>query len=186
MVRTSAELVRSACKHKQMIRHLYTTILNQIGRLKGDTSAATKDPWRLVCARFSEHGFDSLSENEQIWLNTRGFIDAVNDGGIASFFYNSWGDYYDDTTFALAQLQAFDALALLETMGELFGDEVPYETDERNAIMNAWDENGHEAETCITVDSVIGPLMPQLEETLQVFLHQHNLVNAQGAARGQE
>lgn len=62
--------------------------------------------WEELCDKWSAEGYYSLEEPEQVWLNTRSIIDSVNDGGLISFFYNSPADYYDDTTYALAEIKA--------------------------------------------------------------------------------
>ena len=131
--------------------------------------------WHAVCDKWSEQGYDSLTEPEQIWLNTRGLIDAVNNGGLVSFFYNNQANYYDDTTFALGELEAFEVLDILESFGAFFGESVPEDINERNEIINSWVANGPESTASEKVDSSLMPLLDSLEKKLDAYLIEHGL-----------
>ena len=126
--------------------------------------------WHAVCDKWSEQGYDSLTEPEQIWLNTRGLIDAINNGGLVSYFYNPSADNYEDTTFALGELEAYEVLDILESFAALFGEEVPSDIYQRNAIISSWKQNGPESKASENVDSLLSPLLGQLEETLETYL----------------
>lgn len=131
--------------------------------------------WYEVCDRRQKEGYESLSEPEQIWISTRALIDAVHDGGLVSYFYNSWADNYDETTYALGELEAFEVLDILESFAEFFGDEVPFDGEERNAIINSWTQRSPEAVASEHVDSVLMPLLDDLETTLHAYLTQHGV-----------
>ncbi|QDU87565.1 hypothetical protein Pla175_09300 [Pirellulimonas nuda] len=131
--------------------------------------------WDELWDKYREVDYEGLKQPEQVWLNTRAFIDSVNNGGLISFFYNSGADLYDDTVFALGELKAFEALEALESFGKLFGDDVPFDIDERNRIISAWEDNGPEVKACENVDKVLYPLFPKLEETLEAYLIEHGL-----------
>lgn len=132
--------------------------------------------WNTVCDKMISEGYNSLEEHEQVWIVVRGLIDAVNDGGLVSYFYNSWADDYEDMINALTQLEAFEVLELVEEFGEFFGDEVPDDINERNAIINSWDQNSPESRYSESVDSKLMPLLEQLENVqLRNHLLMHDL-----------
>jgi hypothetical protein len=131
--------------------------------------------WEAVCDKWSEQGYDALTEPEQVWISTRAFIDGVNDGGLVSYFFNYYADYYDDTTFALGELEAFEALDILESFAAFFGDDVPYDIDERNKIIDSWEEGGPEKKASESVDAVLIPLLDPLEKQLNAYLIEHGL-----------
>lgn len=131
--------------------------------------------WHAVCDKWRDEGYDALTEPEQIWINTRGLIDAVNDGGLVSFFYNNQADYYDDTTFALGELESFEVLEILESFGAFFGDEVPVDINERNEIINSWERDSLESKASTDVDAMLMPLFAPLEKKLDVYLIAHGL-----------
>ncbi|WP_197204003.1 DMP19 family protein [Crateriforma conspicua] len=130
--------------------------------------------WKAVCTKMSTQGYNSLDEAEQVWLNARGLIDAVHDGGLVSYFYNGWADDYDDMIDALTELEAFDVLEIVEQFGGLFGDEVPDDINQRNSIIDSWGENGPESKYCDRVDDDLMPLLDELENgPLRAFLVKH-------------
>jgi hypothetical protein len=131
--------------------------------------------WHQVCDKWSDDGYDSLSDAEQVWVCTRGFIDSVNDGGLVSFFFNSAADNYDDTVFALGELEASEVLEILEAFGAFFGDEVPDDINERNAIIDSWVPNGPEATASQNVDKALMPLLDALEKRLNEYLVSRDL-----------
>jgi len=122
--------------------------------------------WHAVCEKWSREGFDALSHPEKVWLVIRGLIDATNNGGLASYFYNSTGDHY------LYCLQALDdAVAVKDqvtAIGHLFGDSVPEDSDQRNNIIDDWD--GEFDEKLDEIDEAILPLLDALDGKLQYFL----------------
>ena len=131
--------------------------------------------WKQLCEKWNTDGYESLSEPEQVWVNTRGFIDSVNNGGLVSFFYNSAADRYEDTTIALDELEAIEALDILESFAAFFGDEVPDDIDERNAIINSWAIGSEENKASENVDTVLMPMFDALEEKLNQYLVDHEL-----------
>ncbi|WP_197531508.1 DMP19 family protein [Posidoniimonas corsicana] len=126
--------------------------------------------WYDVCDKWSSEGYDSLSAPQQVWVNTRGFIDAVDNGGLVSFFYNSQADRYEDTVFALADLEAAEALDVLETFGAFFGDEVPDDMVERNEIINSWASDSPQSRACESVDTILRPYIEPLEQKLEAYV----------------
>ena len=131
--------------------------------------------WQEVRSKCSEEGYESLSEPEQVWCGTRALIDAVSDGGLVSYFYNSWADEYDDTTFSLGELEAFEVLDILESFAALFGDEVPSDIGERNDIISSWVHGGPESNASQNVDSHLQPLLAPLEEKLHAYLIENGI-----------
>lgn len=126
--------------------------------------------WQEVRHKCSEEGYESLSEPEQVWCGVRALIDATNDGGLVSYFYNNWADEYDDTTYALGVLEAFEALDLLESYAAFFGEEVPSDINERNDIVNSWVDGSPASKAREDLSSQLESLLDPLEEHLHAYL----------------
>ena len=131
--------------------------------------------WLALHEKASTRGEDALSEPEQIWWDTQGWIDTVKEGGLIHFYTGPRADRHDETLFALAQLRAFEILGILETIAGLFGGDVPYEADARTAIINAWAEGSDASNLMRSVDSVLLPLIPELARSLHIYVIQHGL-----------
>ena len=130
--------------------------------------------WRQLCDKWINDGYESLSEPEEVWLNTRSLIDSVNNGGLVSFFYNSNAELYDETVYALGEIGGFEVQELLESYGKQFGEEVPYDIDERNEIINSWKDDGPAAQVREKIEKEILAMMDPLDEQLTSYLKQHN------------
>lgn len=62
------------------------------------------ETWKQLCKKWASRGYDSLSEPERVWFNTRTVIDSFENGGLISYFYNSGADDYDDMLTSLEAL----------------------------------------------------------------------------------
>lgn len=131
--------------------------------------------WNSVCDKYVDEGYGALTEPEQVWLNTRGFIDSVNNGGLVSFFYNSYAERYDDTVRALRTLKADEAAKVLEWYGGMFGDSVPRDIEERNRIIISWEGETLESIESADVDHVLYALFDTLEEDLDSYVVKHGM-----------
>jgi hypothetical protein len=101
--------------------------------------------WNELCDRWGAEGYESLSLQERVWLNTRSLIDSIENGGAISFFYNSGADTLADALGALDQLQAHDVRVEVERICELFPGGVPTDLEARNEIIGAWPESESES-----------------------------------------
>ena len=99
-----------------------------------------KGHWETLVGKFSNSGYQSLSSDERIWFNVRVLIDAVDGGGIISFYYNSGADYLDETIEDLRKIGAEEIVGLLSKINELFPEGKPSRNlEERNDIINTFD-----------------------------------------------
>jgi hypothetical protein len=127
--------------------------------------------WHLLCDRWERLGYEALSDDERVWCNLRGLIDAVENGGLISYFYNSGADRLRDCRTALRRLNALDVLARVDDVATLFGSEVPATVDQRNRIIDSWPEDDATRDALLEkVDHELMPLVSHLEFTLVSFL----------------
>ncbi len=120
---------------------------------------------QLVSKAFSDYG--SLSAGERIWFNVDVLIDSVNDGGLVSFYYNSGADHLKETMEDLATIEAHAVLALLDRINEFFpGGSPSTNIDERNAVIAAWESEGHD-DILDTLDQEFFGLEASLQEKLE-------------------
>jgi hypothetical protein len=126
--------------------------------------------WHRLCKKLSSAGYEQLSPAERVWINTRSFIDSVENGGSISYFYNSGADRVDDCRSALKALGATAELQELERACSLFGARVPTNIEERNEIISSWDDEGHETRTLDSVDDALMPMMDSVNSRLTLFV----------------
>ena len=83
--------------------------------------------------RLAQSDFSRLTPQEQVVWLVWGYPAAVNDGGHASFFYNSYGEAAHETVDALAEIGATQYARILDRAIDLFaGRNVPRDIDRRN------------------------------------------------------
>jgi hypothetical protein len=91
-----------------------------------------------------EQGLGALTAAEQRLLLVWGYIGAIDNGGHASFIYNSYGDHWRETIDALDAIGAKVHADNLRTLGSAFAaGTVPREHDAREkalAAMSAADQ----------------------------------------------
>ncbi|TWT77503.1 hypothetical protein Pla123a_21640 [Posidoniimonas polymericola] len=139
-----------------------------------DSEPAVRMNWDGLWDKYHAVGYEGMEPPELLWLNTRAFIDSVNNGGVVSFFYNSGADHYSDTIVALSELKATVAVEKLRAVGDLFGSKVPSDLGGRNDIINSWDNQGREAKVCDSSDSELYDYFPELEKLLEAYLISHD------------
>ena len=124
--------------------------------------------WESACDRLSNLGFDNLTEVEQLWISVRGLIDSVQNGGISSYFYNSFADHLTECQRGLEILGISEVKVQLERACSLFSDGVPATGEARNQVIGAW---GEDAEATLDdVDVQLDKLLPQLEIKLDAYI----------------
>jgi hypothetical protein len=99
---------------------------------------------RIVPLAF-ERGLETLSPAERNVLLVWASPAAVNNGGHASFFYNSYGEHAHETVQALSDIGAPEYAAILHRAIDLFpARDIPRGIDERNASLDALPEAAHQ------------------------------------------
>ncbi|MDO7787149.1 DMP19 family protein [Desulforamulus aquiferis] len=125
-----------------------------------------QESWFRLCEKQNSEGYDRLTPDEKLWFNIRGLIDSVNNGGIISFYYNSYAFYLEDTMVDLQRLHAVEVLDILVKTNELFPNgKPPKDSDKRNELINSWEDGVH--------DDLLGELNNKfysLEENLELEL----------------
>ena len=95
---------------------------------------------KLVDKALSDYSL--LSTDERIWFNIQCLIDAVNDGGLISHYYNSGADYNKETIIDLEALGFQNIADLLLQINKLFPNNEPsVDIDERNDVISSWSDN---------------------------------------------
>jgi hypothetical protein len=128
--------------------------------------------WEELVKKAEDNGYESLSESERIWYNTRVLIDSVSDGGIISFYYNTGADHLAETLEDLNKLKADKVIKLLLQVNKLFpGGNVPEDIDERNEIIDSWDDEKIDSKLEKLDDKFYG-LEEDLEKKLEPVIQQ--------------
>jgi hypothetical protein len=134
------------------------------------------DEWSMLCERLSKVGFEALSKPEQFWIAIRELIDSTENGGLISYFYNSAADHLKDCFDALDVLDAGAVKELLVRQCTYFGGTVPETLQERNSIIEAWEDGEHEIEMD-EIDHTIMPLLEDLDARLEMYLREQNCIS---------
>ena len=83
---------------------------------------------RVIEQAFSS-GFASMTEQDRVFFLLWSYMAMVENGGFPAFFYNSTGEYYEETTGALRTVGLAEHALLLERAAVLNGLEEEAETD---------------------------------------------------------
>jgi len=132
--------------------------------------------WEALCDKYAAQGYSALSPDERLWINIRGLIDATENGGLISFFYNSGADTLPDCLAALDALSASDVKAQVARVTALFPEGVPATLEGRNEAINSWDDDNEETDRLLEdVDHNLYELFENLELTLERYLRSRGL-----------
>jgi hypothetical protein len=132
--------------------------------------------WQFLCERWVRLGYECLTEDERVWFNLRTLIDAVENGGLISYFYNSGADTIGDCRIALRRLDAMDVFARVDAVAALFGSDVPAKVDERNRILDSWPDDSAQDVVLEKMNEGLIPLVSELDSKLDSFLKERGLV----------
>lgn len=123
--------------------------------------------WNQLYDKCYKKGYESLSSDERIWFNVRGVIDAINNGGTISYYYNHGADDLDDTLEDLQKIDAIDVVNLLQKMNKLFPNGTPSKNiDERNEVIGSWEDGQYDD----LLESLDERFYDALEEALEIKL----------------
>lgn len=118
--------------------------------------------------------YNALTADERIWFSTQALLDAVNNGGLISHYYNSGADHNSETIADLMTLGLPRLANMLIALNELFpGGHPSKDIEERNEVINEWGHNEHEAlmdrldqEFYAEADSLEKWLVDHIEKTI--------------------
>ncbi|MBV1908474.1 MAG: DMP19 family protein [Kangiellaceae bacterium] len=103
------------------------------------------DSFILISKKEGLIGFDSLSEEDQIIFSVWWLEAEVNNGGFHQVFWNSAGNYANQTLSALEKVGADKNAALLKSaMDIVFGGVAPVERDARQLLLEQDEERKYE------------------------------------------
>ena len=101
---------------------------------------------RMLIHRVGNDGLESLTNVERNAFLVWCYPAAVNDGGHASFFYNTYGDFAHETVTALRETGLVEFSHILALAISQFPDaRVPRELDDRNAAFDSLSHEAHDA-----------------------------------------
>jgi hypothetical protein len=136
-----------------------------------------KERWFAVCDRYQRLGYPALSGPETVWVSVRVLIDAVENGGLISYFYNYGADSLAECVAALDVLGARSVREEMERVCALFPGGVPATVEGRNEVIDSWPDNDEEIDGILGgVDERLMPMMPKLEARLHQFLRRSGVV----------
>ena len=127
--------------------------------------------WQTICEKQAAQGHNALLEWEKIWLNVGSLLLSIDNGGLVSYFYNSYADRLSECLDALAKIGAMDLRTQLLNFCRLFPGHVPRTMEGRNDVINSW---GDEVNVTIQeIDDETFPLLPDLERRLDEFVYKN-------------
>ena len=139
----------------------------------------TQKRWYEVCDREEKRGYVSLAQEEKLWLNIRSLIDSIENGGLISYFYNSYADTIQDCLCNLQVIGAKDVKTQVERVCALFPDGVPSNIEGRNEVIDSWPDDEEESAIDLLleeVDAILMPCMGDLETRLERHLERCGLI----------
>lgn len=131
--------------------------------------------WIRLVDKAIRDGYQSLSTTERVWFNAQSFLQAIYDGGLISYYYNSSADTLADCLVDLRALGAHAMERLLDQVNGLFPGGVPGNIGDRNEVINSWTDDG-------SVDKFLDPIEEEatsearrLETRLTAFIEEQGL-----------
>ncbi len=122
--------------------------------------------------------YEQLQPEERTWYNIQALIDAVNKGGVISYYSNPGADHLFETMADLKVVGATQAVEILSKMNALFPGGIPSpDIDERNRAILSWNDDT----VCDLLDNLdidFYKYCPILENTLMEHILAHSLTMA--------
>jgi hypothetical protein len=75
--------------------------------------------WKELYNKFDEEEYKKFTPDERLWFNIRSVIDAINSGGIGSYYINKWFVDMNDTIEDLEKIEAHNVITMLKQVNEL-------------------------------------------------------------------
>ena len=130
--------------------------------------------WEKLCDKACMN-YTYLSQAERVWFNIQCLIQAVDNGGMISFFYNSGADYYIETIEDLKILKHEKIVKLLEKIRKIFPEgDLPKDMNIRSEIISSYPD-GEFDEMYEEIDNEFYDLEKKLEEDLVNFILENKL-----------
>ena len=128
-----------------------------------------QDDWvKLVDKGFAD--YNSLTSDERIWYNIQALIGSVCNGGLVSFYYNSYAEYVNETIEDLYRIGFSDIADLLIQVNNFFPNGRPSKDGaERNKMIESWEEGKYDS-LLDGLDIIFFKRSDELEEKLVQFI----------------
>lgn len=135
-----------------------------------------QEKWEELVDKAISGGYESLTPDEKVWLNTQYLTNSIGNGGLISYYYNSPADKLEDCLKALEILGATRMKGLMERINRLFPGGVPKDVAARNEIINSWPENDENFEKLHDdIENAALSEMTKVESRLVEFIQQQAL-----------
>jgi hypothetical protein len=140
------------------------------------TEISAHDKWCKVVDKAMKN-YQSLSRIERVWYNSRAVIDATNNGGLISYYYNSGAENVYD---AIEDIELLGKDRIVEIIKEfnktLFLElKVPTDIYERNKFIENLTENADDK--LQDLESELALLIDDLENQLNIFLTKEKILD---------
>ena len=136
----------------------------------------TGKSWEALVDKWRQQGHGSLSGPEKVWFNVRALVDAITNGGLVSYYYNSGADTLPDCLIALERIGAVELKSTVERMNALFpGGVVPADLEARNSVISSWPDDGAKDAALERLDNEAMPLLDSVERRLEDYLRRNGI-----------
>ncbi len=138
-----------------------------------------QEQWHQLFGKVIEsNGIDTLTPDEKVWYTIQCLINAIQNGGLISFYYNSGADLLDDTIQALRALDSQKMIGWMMRVNELFPGGVPKDILGRNQIIESWPDGGEGSahKFLEPIEDEVQQEAKLLESKLVFFIIEHNLI----------
>jgi hypothetical protein len=114
--------------------------------------------------------YDDLSVSERVYFTASPLVFSILNGGLVSYYYNSYADHLLHCMESLEALGAADALHLVKEMNALFGTSVPRDQETRNAVIDSWDSNPRTAKLLKKIEAREEKIARLLDKAVDAYV----------------
>lgn len=133
------------------------------------------EQWRRLVNKAFGIGHGVLSAPERVWFNAQLLVQAIDDGGLISYYYNSPADTVEDCLNAMDVLGARKMKRLLIQVNGLFPDGVPADITARNEVINSWPDDGSVDDFLEPIEESAASEARKLEKQLVIYIERQGL-----------
>jgi hypothetical protein len=122
----------------------------------------------------AQGSYASLTEPERVWFTVTPLLISIRNGGLISYYYNSYADHLDHCMQALEALNAGEMLELVRRVNSWFGECVPKTLEARNALIASWtDFDGAFIADREQIEA------DRVDQALSAYIAEHGLVGSE-------
>lgn len=133
------------------------------------------DKWRELVTRVERHGREEATPNELIWFDLQILIQAINNGGLISYYYNSGADDLPTCLASLYKLELNECASLLLKVNKLFPHGVPKAVEGRNKVIKSWPDDNSIDQYLDSIEMQASVEVTTVEKRLLSFLQINEL-----------